>query len=234
MTGETGTFPDQASFLGQQPWNFPADQLVRDRLVRVGVQFVLVAHLPSSRGRSVVVGHGLDGVRILLLLRVEGVAVEVLFGSDFARTLSRVDLEDGVVRSVDVRVNSQTEQMLVIVGVDAWVDFRAPALGVLAGEQGVRVENASEFDLELDGSVLVEDPVYAVLIVGSGKDVADDQFPGAGDHGGLEVVTEITVLEENTGVFLVDTDGVLDGDGRAGLVHEFGIHVVDATLAVAA
>lgn len=63
--------------------------------------------------------------------------------------------------------------MLMIVCVHTRVDFRSPAVGILARVHGVCVQNASEFDFKLDGAVLVEDPVNAVFIVGCGKDMAD-------------------------------------------------------------
>lgn len=200
----------------------------------IRVEFVLVAHFPGPRGGSFVVGHGFDGVGVLGLLRVKGVAVEVLLGADLAWAAGSVDLEDGVAGAVDVGVDAETEQVLVVVRVDAGVHFCPPSLGVLAGEHGVGVQDTRELDLELDGAILVEDPVHAVLVVGGREDVADDQLAGPRDDGGLEAVTEVAVLEQDTRVFLVDADGVLDGHGRAGPVDELGVHVVDAALAVTA
>lgn len=39
------------------------------------------------------------------------------------------------------------------------VDFRAPAIGILAWVDGIRVENACQLDFWLNGSILVEDPL---------------------------------------------------------------------------
>ena len=78
----------------------------------------------------------------------------------------------------------------------------------------------------------MEDPVDAVLVVGRGEDVRDDQFPGAGDDDG--VVAEIGVLEEDAGVFLVHTDGVLDRGCGSGTIDKVCVHVMDRAFAVAA
>lgn len=122
--------------------------------------------------------------------------------------------------------------MLVVVGVDAGVDFRAPSFGVLARVHGVGVQDAGKFDLELDGAVLVENPVDAVLVVGGSEDLGDDEFAGASDDD--RVITEIGVFEQDAVVLFVDADGVLDRLGGAGPVDKFGVHVVDAAFAVTA
>ena len=51
------------------------------------------------------------------------------------------------------------------------VDFCAPSVCGLAGVHGVGIEDTGEFDFELDGAVLVEDPVDAVLVVSGCEDV---------------------------------------------------------------
>lgn len=86
----------------------------------------------------------------------------------------------------------------MVVRVDARVDFCAPRGGLLARVEGVGVQDAGEFDLELDRAVLVEDPVDAVLVVGGGEDVADQELACAGY--GCGVVAEIGVFEEDAGI----------------------------------
>ena len=120
--------------------------------------------------------------------------------------------------------------MLVVVCIDSGVDFGTPALGVLTGIHGVGVQNTRKLDLQLDGAVLVEDPVDTVFIVGGSEDVGDDEFAGTSDDD--RVVTEIRVLEQNAIVFFVDAHGVLDGAGRTGAVDKVKVQVVDASLAV--
>ena len=78
----------------------------------------------------------------------------------------------------------------------------------------------------------MEDPVHAVLVVGGCEDMADEQFAGAGNGRGF--VAEVSVFEQDPGVFFVDADGVFDRCGLAGAVHKVGVHVVDRALAVAA
>lgn len=83
--------------------------------------------------------------------------------------------------------------MLMIMRVDTGVHFSAPSVRIFARVHAVRVQDAGQFDLELDRAVLVQDPVYAVLVVGGGEDVRDDEFAGACDHDA--VVAEIGVFE---------------------------------------
>ena len=191
-----------------------------------------VGHLPSTAESAVVIahasGHGLD----LGLLGVECIAVRVLFAAHWCFCCYCVGDEDCVGRTVDVGIDTQAEEVLVVVCVDTRVDFCSPRSCRLAWVEGVSVQNASELNLELDRAVLVEDPVDAVLVVGRGEDVADDQLACAGDGRGL--IAEVGVLEKNACVFLVDADGVLDGRGFAGSVDEVGIHVVNRTLAITA
>lgn len=105
MSSEASTLPDQRTLLRQQSRNFSAHQLVRDGLVTVRVQLVLVCQVPSSRSRSVVVGNRFFDSRVLRLLGKEGIPVWVLFAADITCTWRSVDLEDGVVRTIDVRVD---------------------------------------------------------------------------------------------------------------------------------
>ena len=120
----------------------------------------------------------------------------------------------------------------MVMGIDAGVDLRAPFLGVLAGVHGVGIQDAGEFDLELDGAVLVEDPVDTVLVVCGGEDVGDEELAAAGHDD--RIIPEISMFEEDARVFFVDTNGVFDELGGTGAVDEGGIHVVNCAFAVAA
>lgn len=122
--------------------------------------------------------------------------------------------------------------MLVVVGVDSRVDLSTPAVGVLARVDGKCVKDSGKLDIQLDGTILVEYPVDAVLVVGGSEDVRDDKLAAASDDGGI--VTEIGMLEQDTGIFLVDANGVLDDGACTCSVHKCGVHVVDGTLAIAA
>lgn len=120
--------------------------------------------------------------------------------------------------------------MLVVVRVDRGRDFRAVGSGCLGGVHAVGVEHAGQLDLQLVGSVEGEGVVEAVLVVGSGDDLRDDQLAITG--GDDAAVAVVGVLVQKTVVLLVDTDGVLD-DSRETLAgsHD-GVHVVNGTLAV--
>jgi len=162
VAGETCALPHETALLGQQAGDFPADELVRDGFLAVRVQLVRVGHIPRPARGAVVIAHRRPRRRQLGLPRIEGVAVGVLFAPDLAFALHGVDFEDGVIRAVDVGVDAETEEVLVVVRVDPRVYFRAPRRRGLARVQGVGVQDAREFDLELDRAVLVEDPVDAV------------------------------------------------------------------------
>ena len=106
----------------------------------VGIDFVRVAHLPCPRARSIVVATSPPlGWYNLRLLGVESIAVFVLLAADLSSALRGIYLEDCVVWSIDVGVNSEAEQMLVVVCVDTRVDFSSPAVGVLTRVHGVCV-----------------------------------------------------------------------------------------------
>ena len=120
----------------------------------------------------------------------------------------------------------------MVVSVDAWVNLGTPAVGILTGVHGIGVEDTGQLDIELDGAVLVEDPVNAVFVVGGREDLGDNELAATGDDCGL--IAEVGVLEEDTGVFFVDADGVLDDCAGTGAVDEGRVHVVDCALAVAA
>ena len=83
--------------------------------------------------------------------------------------------------------------MLVIVCIDSWVDFSSPAFGVLAGVHCIGVQDTSKLDLQLDRTILVEDPVYTILVVGGCEDVGDNELVASGDDN--RIITEICVLE---------------------------------------
>ena len=187
VSREPGSLPHQTALLRQQWRHLSRDQLVADRLLAIRVQLVLIAHVPRPRRVAVVIGHRLLRVRVLCLLREEGVAVVILFGSDLARALGGVDLEDRVVWTIDVRVDTETEEMLMVVGVDAGVDFCAPAFGIFAGIHRVCVQDACQLDFQLHGAVLVEDPIYAVLVVRGREDVRDDELSRACDNHGVRL-----------------------------------------------
>lgn len=105
----------------------------------VWVQLVLIGHLPCPACYTVIIRCCFRNCLVLRLLGVECISVEVLFGSDFAGSLSGINLEYRVIGSIDVGIDTQTEEMLMVVCVDSWVDFCSPAFGVLAWVHGVGV-----------------------------------------------------------------------------------------------
>ena len=232
VSSKTGSLPDESTLLGKKTWNFTADKLVRDRFLAVRVQLVRVCDFPRSAGGSVVVRHCLERGGEFRLLSIESISIFVFCAADFTWSSSGVDLEDSIMWAVYVGVDTETEQVLVVVGIDAWVNFGAPAVGVLAGVHGVGIQDTGQLNIQLDSAVLVEDPVDAVFIVRSGKDVRENQFTATSDNHGL--VAEIGMLVEDTSIFFMDADGVLHNCAGTGTVDKCCIHVVDCALAVAA
>lgn len=107
--------------------------------MRVRVQLVLIGHLPSPACHTIIIRSSFCNSRILRLLCVESISIEILLATDLTSTLGSIGLEDSVVGAIDVRIDTETEEMLMIVGVNAGVDFGSPALGVLARVHGICV-----------------------------------------------------------------------------------------------
>lgn len=129
---ESSALPHQRAFLGEKFRHFPTHELVADWLVTVWVDLVRVGHFPRSRSDTIIVADRfLDGC-VFGLLGKECVSVWVLGAPRFTSALGGVDLEDSVIRSIDIGVDSQTEEMLVVMCIDSWVDLCSPTLGVLA------------------------------------------------------------------------------------------------------
>lgn len=122
--------------------------------------------------------------------------------------------------------------MLVVVRVDPGVDLGTPAVRIFAWVHGVGVQDTGELDLELDGAVLVEDPIDTVFVVGCSEDVRDDKLAGTSHSRCL--VTEIHVLEQDASVLFVDANGILDRLRFASFVDKGEVHVMDRAFAVAA
>lgn len=132
MASKTCSLPDQSTFFDKQSRHLSADKLVTGWLVAVWIDLVLVRHIPGPTRDSIVIALGLLRSGEFRLLGIEGIAIFVLSAAYCARTHLSVNLEDGVVWSIDIRVESQTEQMLMVVSVDTWVDFGSPAVRILA------------------------------------------------------------------------------------------------------
>lgn len=176
MSCESSTLPHQGALLGQQWRAFAADELIRRWLSAVRVDLAWIAHVPCPHGLALVVGSRFTGRRQLGSLRVESVAVVILRAPDGRIRRNRICHVDRVVGPVNVRVHPQTEQMLVVVCIHAGIDLGSPAMRILTLVHAVRVEDAGELDLGLDGAVLVEDPLDRVFVVGSSEDLLDNKL----------------------------------------------------------
>lgn len=175
---EARAVPHQTAFFRHQAGDFARDELVGDGVLGVRVELVRVGNVPGAAG-VVVADAGRLGFERGFACH-EGVAVPVFLAADGGVAGHRVDFEDGVRVPVDGRVEAQAEEVLVVVRVDARVDFCAVGRGGFSLCEGVGGQDAGEFDFELDDAVLVHDPVDAVLVVAGGEDLADDEFAGPG------------------------------------------------------
>ena len=224
------SLPYQTPFLRQQGWHLPAHQLIADRFPAIWVQLALITHLPRATRAAVIVAHAVLRRPKFGSVRIEGIAIFILCTPHLPSSLPRIDLKDGVGGTVNVGIDPHAEEVLVIMCVHARVDLCAPPFRVFARVHGVGIEDAGEFDLELDGAVLVEDPVDAVLVVGRREDVRDEKLSSSCHDDG--VISEVGMLEQDPRVFFMDADGVLDGLRRASFVNEISVHVVDGALTV--
>ena len=107
----------------------------------------------------------------LPLASAESIAIFILCAADLAWPSNRINFEDCVLRTINVGVEAEAEEMLVIVRIDARIYLGAPAVRIFTRVHGIGVQNTSELDLKLDRAVLVEDPVDAVLVVCGREDV---------------------------------------------------------------
>src|SRR5215471_1179628 len=118
MPSKPGPLPDEPTFPGQECGDFAAYELVADRFLAVGIQFIGVRHLPGPRGRAVVISHSLLRGGVFGFLCIEGIAVLVLHTTRLARATGGIDLENRIIWSINIGVNTETEDMLVVVCVN--------------------------------------------------------------------------------------------------------------------
>lgn len=79
MPCKSSPLPDERSLFREQTWHLPADEFIRGRLLTVGVQFVLIGHVPGPRSGPVIISLGLTSSGELGALCIEGISVEVLW-----------------------------------------------------------------------------------------------------------------------------------------------------------
>lgn len=232
VSGETSSAPNETTRSGHQGNRLARDKLVGDWLAAVRVQSVLVDNVPGTAGGAIVILDTLKDGAELGLLSVEGVTPLVLFTANGGWATSSISLDNGVLVAVQVRIDTQAEDVLMVVRVDAGVHLSTVAVSILIGIHGVCVQDTGKLNIKLDGTVHVEDEVDAVLVVTGSEDLGDDELDTTSDNDGA--ITEVSVLEENASILLVDTDSVLGGVSRTVRLDEASVHVVDSTLAVTA
>src|ERR1700704_3427266 len=78
----------------------------------------------------------------------------------------------------------------------------------------------------------MKDPIDTVLIICCREDVGNNEFSAPGNNN--RVVAEVAMFEENTCVFLMDANSILNSCTLACFVHECRIHIMNGPLAVTA
>lgn len=230
LAGEAGAVVDGTAGLGEQRGAVVVKDLVANGLLGDGVHAVGVDDVPGALGLVAVVGGALEGCAESGLLAEEGVAVRVLWRADGVVGGDGVALNHGVVGAVDLGVDTEGEDVLVVVGGDLRGDLGAVGSGLLGLVERVGVQHTGELHLELVGAVQGESVVEAVLVVGGSDDLGDDEFPVTGrDHG---AVTVVGVFVQEAVVLLVNADGVLDDSSLTVGGRHDTVHVVNSTLAV--
>src|SRR6185437_11096756 len=139
-------------------------------------------------------------------------------------------LVHGVPAVVQPEIQAHVEKVLV----DGRVDARrnhCPVRARLARRDGPYRENASQLDLVLDRTVLVEVPEEAVLVVADGRNAREYKPPGAPN---FRTRIAIDVFPKDAVVLFVKADGVFDAVGLTVRRRENAIEVTDFAEAIAA
>lgn len=149
------------------------------------MQLVRVADVPGADGAAVVVGHSLAGGRELGALGEEGVSVLVPCAPDWLVGCHGVDHEDGVLGTVDVGIDSEAEEVLVVVCIHACcgnvlalgakvtrinatltrIHLGPPPSSVFSFADGVGVQDAGQLDFRLDRPILLHHVSLALLLL---------------------------------------------------------------------
>ena len=117
---------------------------------------VRVDDTPRTTGIRVIIGDTFFGSFIEGIFRVEGVSVFIFGRSDWSGTWHCIALDDGVFVPVELWINTETEEMLMVMRVDARVNLSSPAMGIFTGIHNIGIQNTSKFQFELDISICVE------------------------------------------------------------------------------
>ncbi len=142
-----------------------------------------------------------------------------------------VHLDQPVQRPVDRGVEADGEVVLVGRCLDVRRHHPAGPRGLAVGDAG-HGHDARQLHLELDGSVLVQGPVEAVVVVRDRREARDDEPAAAPDLGAAGA--GVHVLPEDRVVLLVQADAVDDGLRFAVAVEVVDVEVADLAEAVAA
>ena len=179
-------------------------QLVRNRLVRDGVDDIVVANLEDPVTRNI----GVGSTRVLDHRRLRNVAdlVRVVL---VLRHRYTVLVVHGILEPVNCRINAEGEQVLVEGCHHAGSDIRSVRDGLtilIVKRHGG--QNTGGPHLELNVGCLVKDEGKDVLIIGDGTDHLQDELSVANDGGCTGAVVSVLVLQST--VLLMHADDVFE------------------------
>lgn len=183
--------------------------LVSVRFPRDGIDARLVDDLEDSvLGKIHIVATWLfDCGRVNSESTAEGIKIRLVGYRDAVIVRNGVPLV-----SIQTRVDTETEQMLVVHGQHAGRNNRPPRnLEALADRHGRNNAGRSHVDVEVGG--LVQDEGEDVLVVSHSRGALDDELAVSND--GRLVVAEVGVLPSDAIVNLVHADDIRHDDGLA-------------------
>ena len=227
LGGKAAARAHEAALLRQHHGRGLDQELVAGRIADA-VLLVGIDDLPVAPGAPVGLARRVALACQHPARRIEHVAVGIVVAP---RARHELVLGDGVALAVDHHVQASVEEVLVRRAAQALGDHAAPGIR-LAGRDRRRLDDAGQLGLELDGAVLIEVPVEAVIVVADGREERDDEAARAAHLEG--VVAELVVLPEDAVVLLMHADGVLHHHGLAEIVGGRHVEIVDVAEAVAA
>lgn len=171
-----GAVVDCAAGFGEKGWAGVVEDFVADGLFGDTVQAVGVDDIPGPIGFVAVICGAFKGCAEGSLLAEEGITIGVFWRADGGVSGHGVVLDDGVLATIDFWIDTEGEEVLVVVGGDLRRNFGAVGSRCLGGVHAVGVEHAGELDFKLVGAVEGEGVVKAVFVICGCDDLRNDEF----------------------------------------------------------
>lgn len=138
---------------------------MRSRLTGVWEEreiLVRIYDAPCTTCVGVVVRDTLLGSLVNGSFGVKCISIFIFGGADGSRTRYCIALDDRVLVTIELRVNTKTEEMLMTVCIDSGMDLSSPAVSRFAGVHDISIQNTCQFQFKLNISICVERPITEV------------------------------------------------------------------------